>query len=148
MNIVKVFVLLLISFGGYSQITFNPYVSQLPINQMAQIGMYKQQLYDSRKDFIQQNVTVIADNINLFSIGKHINGSLVLKELPDEPGTYISNGIVEKLEKKHRKILKNYLTSIGYSDFSNDYVFKNIMDVLKDINNDVLDDLSPLLKPE
>jgi hypothetical protein len=140
--------MIFLSFQGFTQSQFNPYVPQMPINEMAQVGMYKQQLYDSRRDFIQKNVTVIATNIDAFSIGPHLNTELVLKELEDKPGTYRSNGIVERLEKKHRTILKNYLSSIGSIDFTNDYSFKNIMDRLKLINEDVLDDLSPLLKPE
>ena len=137
---------MLFSFNSYSQISFNPYVSQLPINQMAQIGIYKQQLYDSRKDLIQKNVTVIATNIDEFSIGEHLGTEKGLKELPDEPGTYISNGVVERLNKKHRLILKNYCNSINTADFTNDYLFQSILNRLKKMNADVLEDLSPLLK--
>lgn len=141
-------IMIFMSFLGLSQSQFNPYVPQMPINEMAQIGMYKQQLYDSRRDFIQKNVTIIATNIDAFALGNHLNLKLVLKDVPDENDVYRSNGIVERLEKKHRTILKNYLSSIGSIDFTNDYSFKIIIDRLKLINEDVLDDLSPLLKPE
>lgn len=142
------FSMIFMSFIGLSQSQFNPYVPQMPINEMAQIGMYKQQLYNSRRDFIQKNVTIIATNIDAFALGNHLNLKLVLKDVPDENDIYRSNGLVEKLNKKHQKILKDYLTSIGYLDYSNDYIFKNIIDSLKNINDAVLEDLSPLLKSE
>lgn len=141
-------IMIFLSFLGLSQSQFNLYVPQMPINEMAQIGMYKQQLYDSRRDFIQKNVTIIATNIDAFALGNHLNLKLVLKDVPDENDVYRSNGIVERLEKKHRTILKNYLNSISSTDFTNDYSFKYIIDRLKLINEDVLGDLTPLLKPE
>jgi hypothetical protein len=141
-------VIFFITFEGFSQIQFNPYVPQLPRNEMANIGIYMQQLYDYRKDFIQKNVTVIVTNIETFTLGDHLNSNLILKATPDENGVYRSNGLVEKLNNKHRKILNDYLASIGYSDFANDYVFKNIMDNLRKINDQVIKDILPLLAQE
>lgn len=101
----------------HSQTRFNPYVPQVPLNQMAQIGIYKQQLYDTRKNQIQENVNTIVDNIN---------------ELPSS--TLISS---------YRKRLNNYLTSIGYADFSDNNVYNIIYNNLRSINNDILEELNP-----
>lgn len=101
----------------YSQTRFNPYVPQVPLNQMAQIGIYKQQLYDSRKNQIQENVNTIVDNIN---------------ELPSS-----------ELISSYRKRLSNYLTSIGYADFSDNNVYNIIFNNLRSINNDILEELNP-----
>ena len=101
----------------YSQTRFNPYVPQVPLNQMAQIGIYKQQLYDSRKNQIQENVNTIVDNIN---------------QLPSSA-----------LISSYRKRLSNYLTSIGYADFSDNNVYNIIFNNLRSINNDILEELNP-----
>ncbi len=143
-----VLIIILISFGSpvYSQ-TFSPYVSRMPlINQMAQVGIYKQRLYDSRTEIIQNNVNIVSKNIELFHIGNHINGDLVLKERPEEPGTYVSNGIIEKFKSKHSGIFRNYLISIANVDFTEDYLFQRIINNLNEINNNAMLDLKPLLK--
>jgi hypothetical protein len=108
---------LTISGKVYSQTRFNPYVPQVPLNQMAQIGIYKQQLYDSRKNQIQENVNTIVDNIN---------------ELPSS-----------SLISTYRKRLSSYLSSISYADFSDNNVYNIIFNNLRSINNDILEELNP-----
>jgi type IV secretory pathway TrbF-like protein len=141
----QLIILVFISYQGLSQTRFNPYVQQLPIDQMAQVGAYKQQIYNSRVNVIQKNINTIVKNIELLSIGSHLKEGIGLKPLLEDPGTYVSNGILERLNKKHSIILNNYINSIGSLDLTSDYIFNSILKKLNQINNDVNDDLSPLL---
>ena len=46
------------SFTDNPNIQFNPYISQLPVEAMVQVGMQKQQRYDEGVQKIQSQMTI------------------------------------------------------------------------------------------
>ena len=60
--------LLLILFSTFGYCQFRPYVPQNPVNAMRSVGMYKQRIYDERKDWIQSRINglinAIDENVN------------------------------------------------------------------------------------
>lgn len=107
---------LFLSMFGYCQ--FRPYVPQNPINEMKEVGMYKQRLYNERKDWIQNRITFL------------INISITLVNEDDFPNIDIDY---------HRNILqskvKDYIKTIGYVDFADDYQFSLIQKKLNSIQS-------------
>lgn len=109
-------IFLLFSIGSYSQ--FNRYVPQLPTNAMVNVGIYKQRIYDQRKDWIQDRVN------NLVGIIKYL---ITENNFPNEDINYHRNILVGKIS--------NYTKKIGYTDFSDDYEFQNIQENFNNIEN-------------
>lgn len=109
-------IFLLFSIGSYSQ--FNQYVPQLPTNAMVNVGIYKQRIYDQRKDWIQGRVN------NLIGIIKSL---ITENNFPNEDINYHRNIMVGKIS--------NYTKTIGYTDFSDDYEFQIIQENFNNIEN-------------
>lgn len=111
--------LLLILFSTIGYCQFRPYVPQNPVNAMRSVGMYKQRIYDERKDWIQSRITFL------------INISVTLINEEDYPNINIDY---------HRDILqskvKEYIKTIGYVDFADDYQFGLIQQKFNSIQND------------
>lgn len=106
---------LAISFS-YSQ--FNQYVPQNPVNAMRDVGIYKQRVYDSRKEWIQSRIYELIGIIN----------NLITKEkFPTEDVSYHQNFLRDKVV--------NYNKSIGNIDFADDYQFKNIQNNYDDFED-------------
>jgi hypothetical protein len=100
----------LFSTSVYSQ--FNPYVSQIPVEAMRDVGMYKQRLYDERANWIQQKIYRLTDlNNSLFNESK----------LPADFGT-----LNHKI--KLRNVIVDYMNGIQAYDYSNNYIFSSIQD--------------------
>ncbi len=100
----------LFSTSVYSQ--FNPYVSQIPVEAMRDVGIYKQRLYDERANWIQQKIYRLTDlNNSLFNESK----------LPADFGT-----LNHKI--KLRNVIVDYMNGIQAYDYSNNYIFSSIQD--------------------
>jgi hypothetical protein len=94
----------------YSQ--FNPYVRQIPIEAMRDVGIYKQRLYDERANWIQQKIYRLTDlNNSLFNESK----------LPTDFDT-----LNHKI--KLRNVIVDYMNSIKSYDYSENYIFNSIQD--------------------
>lgn len=94
----------------YSQ--FNPYVRQIPIEAMRDVGIYKQRLYDERANWIQQKIYRLTDlNNSLFNESK----------LPTDFDT-----LNHKI--KLRNVIVDYMNSIQSYDYSENYIFNSIQD--------------------
>lgn len=101
--------------AGYSQ--FNPYVSQIPVNAMRDVGIYKQRLYNERSNWIQQQIYRLTDlNNSLFNEDK----------LPADFGT-----LNHKI--KLRNVMVKYVNGIRAYDYSENYIFSSIQDNLNKI---------------
>lgn len=102
--------LFLVTTAGYSQ--YNPYVSQIPVNAMRDVGIYKQRIYNERSNWIQQQIYILNDlNNSLFNEDK----------LPADFGT-----LNHKI--KLRNVLTDYINGIKAYDFAEDYLFNSIQD--------------------
>lgn len=92
-------------------VKFNEYISQSPvIDAMTRVGMYKQKMYDLRKDWIQERIDGLAG----------LKNSLFNEQmLPRSINATATN------ESSWQKV-KNYVNSIRGYDFADDYQFNSI----------------------
>jgi hypothetical protein len=97
---------------------YRPYISNISSYEMANVGMYKQQLYDERKAWIQTRITGILTQI----------AELVTKD--NLPGYNL-----EKVKETFSKDLIEYVNSyaVRSADFADNYVFKQIVSELRKI---------------
>lgn len=110
-------------------IKFNDYVSQLPVEAMVKVGMYKQKMYDTRKDWIQAKINKSIDLINV---------------LFDEQNT--PPGIDVSMSKNNcRNKVENYVNTIRGVDFADNYQFSNIQNKFIALENSFYDDYNYLL---
>jgi hypothetical protein len=110
------FGLLFVTACGYSQ--FNEYVPQNPVNAMRDVGVYKQRLYDTRKDWIQNRVTGVV---------RIINRLITTEDFPNENINFHRAFLIEKIT--------NYNNTIGYVDFADNYQFSIIQENYNNIEN-------------
>jgi hypothetical protein len=100
---------------GYSQ--FNQYVPQVPVNEMYNVGIYKQRLYQDRSNWIQETIYSLAQtNTKLFNEEK----------LPADFNTYYH-------KKKLHDIMVDYVNNIKGYDFADDYYFNSIVENFRKI---------------
>ncbi len=91
--------------------TFNGYVPQNPVQAMATVGMYKQRVYDSRKEWIQNR----------------INNLTMIIGLMFSPSTVgCSNCDLMTPMNECRQEIINYTNAIGYVDFADNYQFDRV----------------------
>jgi hypothetical protein len=106
---------ILFSSIGYSQ--YNPYVPQVPVNAMYNVGVYKQRLYQDRSNWIQETINSLAQtNAKLFNEEK----------LPADFNTYYH-------KKKLNEIMVDYVNNIKGYDFADDYYFNSIVENFRKI---------------
>jgi hypothetical protein len=115
----KIRILLLIFFSittsVYSQ--FNPYVRQIPIEAMRDVGIYKQRLYDERANWIQQKIYKLNNlNESLFNEDK----------LPSDFKTSYH-------KTKLNNVMVEYVNGIRAYDYSENYIFNSIQDNFRKI---------------
>ena len=91
--------------------TFNPYVKQLPIEAMAEVGMYKQQKYDEGIQKIQTNI----DNIAGLDVIRDIDKAYLQSKLNQ---------------------LGNNLTTVAAGDFSNFQLVNSVNGMTNQISKD------------
>jgi hypothetical protein len=112
----SLYLFLFFSTFGYSQ--FRPYVPQNPVNAMRSVGMYKQRLYNERKDCIQGRINGL------------IKLSLLLVNEDDYP-----NIDIEYSRDVLKSKVTSYVKTIGYIDFADDYQFNLIQQRFSSIEN-------------
>ena len=100
---------------GFAQ--FNPYVPQVPVRAKAQVGIYKQNLYNQRYNWIQNEIN------RLTELYEYLFNE---KKLP-------SDFQVIKHKSYLHKILVDYLNSIRRYDFSDNYYFNSVVENLEAI---------------
>lgn len=106
----KILVVIFFFISKFSFSQFSPYVPQIPIEAMREVGMYKQQLYEERSYWIQQKIYKLTDlNNYLFNESK----------LPSDFGT-----LNHKI--KLRNIIVEYMNGIQAYDYSENYIFNSI----------------------
>ncbi len=122
--------LLLVLFSTFGYCQFRPYVPQNPVNAMRSVGMYKQQKYDNRKEWIQDRIYQLNDLIiDLFND----------KNLPSDIAIQPTRNIyVGKIKK--------YTNSIAGIDFADDYQFTNIVNGYKSIENDIYSGFNSIIE--
>ena len=91
--------------------TFNPYVKQLPIEAMAEVGMYKQQKYDEGIQKIQTNI----DNIAGLDVVRDVDKAYLQSKLNQ---------------------LGNNLTTVAAGDFSNFQLVNSVNGMTNQISKD------------
>ena len=91
--------------------TFNPYVKQLPVEAMAQVGMYKQQKYDEGIQKIQTNIDNIA-------------------------GLDVANDVDKAYLQSKLNQLGNNLTTVAAGDFSNFQLVNSVNGMTNQISKD------------
>lgn len=90
---------------------FKPYVPQVPIRASVEVGIYKQNLYNQRTAWIQQEINrLVGVYENLFNERK----------LPADFETY-------KHKINLRKVLTDFIDSIRYYDYSDNYYFNYVV---------------------
>ena len=99
--------------ASYTDITptFNPYVKQLPIEAMAEVGMYKQQKYDEGIQKIQTNI----DNIAGLDVVRDVDKAYLQSKLNQ---------------------LGNNLTTVAAGDFSNFQLVNSVNGMTNQISKD------------
>lgn len=112
----SLFLFLFFSTFGYCQ--FRPYVPQNPVNAMRSVGMYKQKLYDERKDWIQSR----------------INGLIKLSVILVNEDDYPNIDIEYSRDVLQSKVI-SYVKTIGYIDLADDYQFNLIQQRFNSIEN-------------
>lgn len=99
----------------YSQ--FNPYVRQIPIEAMRDVGIYKQRLYDERANWIQQKIYKL----------NNLNESLLNEDkLPADFNTSYH-------KTKLNNVMVQYVNGIRAYDYSENYIFNSIQDNFRKI---------------
>jgi hypothetical protein len=99
----------------YSQ--FNPYVRQIPIEAMRDVGIYKQRLYDERANWIQQKIYKL----------NNLNESLLNEDkLPADFNTSYH-------KTKLNNVMVEYVNGIRAYDYSENYIFNSIQDNFRKI---------------
>lgn len=102
------------------RIRFNDYISQAPLIQArTRVGMYKQKMYDTRKDWIQQKIYKLIDLINV-----------IYSEQNMPPGVNVSIS-----QNNYRNVITKYVNSIAAVDFADDYQFGIIQNKFSEIEN-------------
>jgi hypothetical protein len=91
---------------------FNPYVPQLPVSQMREVGIYKQNLHNQRVIWVQDEINrLVKVNEYLFNQNKLPADFNVLKH------------------KTHlHKILVDYVNNIKNYDYSDNYYFNSVVE--------------------
>ena len=114
---IKILVIIFFFISKFSFSQFNPYVPQIPIQAMRDVGIYKERLYDERSNWIQQKIYNLTDlNNSLFNESK----------LPSDFGA-----LNHKI--KLRNIIVDYMNGIQAYDYSENYIFNSIQDNFKKI---------------
>ncbi len=91
--------------------TFNPYVQQLPVDAMVQVGMYKQQKYEEGIQKIQSNI----DNVAGMDIARDVDKKYLQSKLNQ---------------------LGNNLTAVAAGDFSNFQLVNSVNGMTNQISKD------------
>ena len=102
-----------------TELSFNQYVPQTPLEAMAFVGMIKQKKYNARTDWMQQKIYHLTDIYN------------TLFEQSNFPNEYNTNTHKNNL----RKIIVDFTNKVGYLDFGDDNVFSGIKRKLNEIEN-------------
>ncbi len=114
--------LLLILFSTFGYCQFRPYVPQNPVNAMRSVGMYKQRIYDERKDWIQSRINGLIN-----AIDENVNED-----------NFPSLRIIETRDWLKKELIK-YSNSYNLrsSDFADNYQFQNIVDNFNRIQGNI-----------
>jgi hypothetical protein len=102
-----------------TELSFNQYVPQSPLEAMAFVGMIKQKKFNARTDWMQQKIYHLTDIYN------------TLFEQSNFPNEY--NTITHK--NNLRKIIVDFANKVAYLDFGDDNVFSGIKRKLNEIEN-------------
>lgn len=92
-------------------VRFNNYIAQNPVNAMVRVGMYKQALYDARKNWIQGRIDSLRYLLDYLTASENLPPNvdeLNLRESMWEP-------------------VVRYSKQMGPFDFADDYVFRSVI---------------------
>ena len=109
---------------------FNQYVPQLPIDAMVEVGMYKQQLYDNRSNWIQGEI---------YRLNK-----LILKLFNEN--TMPPNFDAVDYRKKLWDKFVEYINSIRGYDFADNYQFNSIKNSINSYENWFIENYNNIIK--
>lgn len=104
---------------GRTELSFNQYIPQSPVEAMAFVGMIKQKKYNARTDWMQQKINHLTDIYN------------TLFEQSNFPDEY--NTLTHK--NKLRNIMVDFFKKVTYLDFGDDNIFSGIKRNLNEIEN-------------
>jgi hypothetical protein len=99
---------------------FNPYVSQIPVDAMTRVGMIKQQKYDTRTIWIQEQIYKLTDLISSLFNQQNLPGIAI-----------------ESTRNIYIIKIRNYVGSISGADYTNDYQFSNIVNGFQLVENEI-----------
>lgn len=111
-------------------VKFNEYISQRPvIDAMTRVGMFKQKMYDLRKEWIQERIDGLAE----------LKNSLYNEQtLPSSINAKATN------EAYWQKV-KNYVNSIRGYDFADDYQFNSIQNNFNSLEKYLYDSYNQII---
>jgi hypothetical protein len=112
---------------------FSPYVPQLPVNEMSNVGISRQRIYDQRNAWIQSRISGLIN-----SIYDNVN--------EDNLPSFEIEGTREWLKKDLIKYVNSY--DVRSSDFADNYQFQNIINNLNKIERDIARRYALLLENE
>jgi hypothetical protein len=109
---------------------FNQYVPQLPVDAMVEVGMYKQQLYDNRSNWIQGEINRL--------------GRVIVKLFNENtmPPNFDAVGYRKQLWDK----FVEYINSIRGYDFADNYQFNSIKNSINSYENWFIENYNNIIK--
>jgi hypothetical protein len=118
----KIIIAGLFLFTTFSYSQFRPYVPQNPVNAMRSVGMYKQRIYDERKDWIQSRINGLIN-----AIDENVNED-----------NFPSLRIAETRDWLKAELIK-YSNSYNLrsSDYADNYQFQNIVENFNRIQGNI-----------
>ena len=108
-------------FFTYSQ--YNPYIRQQPIQEMRDVGMYKQRLYNERSEWTKNQIQDLYNSINsLYDVQK----------LPSDFQVSYHRSIMYNEMKK-------FINQLNGIDLANNYSFNSIENSIETMNKYIYD---------
>lgn len=108
----------------------DPYVRQLPVGAMAQVGAQKQRLYEERANWIQQEIN------RLFKVVEELFNENTL------PSKYDAIGVRRQVWEKFTA----YINSIRAIDYSDSYQFNGVRNSIGSYENWFYDSYNKLIR--
>jgi hypothetical protein len=101
---------------------FRPFMPVNPRLAQVEVGMYLQQKYDARKEWIQERINGLILLINILFTSENIT---------------CSKCDFQSIKENHRKSVATYSYSLAAADFANEYTFNGIVRSYNSLENNI-----------
>ena len=104
-------------------IEFNNYVNQLPVAAMVKVGMFKQKMYDTRKEWIQNRIDGLIQLINTLFVENNF------------PSSISDKCDFQSIRRSQVVWISDYAKTLAAVDFADNYRFSEIQSHFSKLEN-------------